>query len=272
MRDAPTLFGLQTSAPIVALVFAILSPVYFINLGRSSLLAVSPAGVLEPSFDLSLENDQGPVISHLRRAFLAAAVLGVPLALSPVIILPEINPDISSVLHYAPSVIFISVCAALGWNSLRGGVARCFADSAVPLLTAYMLFCIAFVPVIESSRPVKEICRNIRAVAGSGDDAGYFKANLPSMAFYTPPIFEEYDGDAMVRRFQSGKRVFCVLNEKEYDYFVGSRDLILYVLDRHPVFSSRVLLSDTDTACQELLLASNMPYSETEAYEGRKTP
>jgi hypothetical protein len=48
----------------------------------------------------------------------------------------------------------------------------------------------------------------------------------------------------------------------------------LYVLDRRPnvVVNLRVVLSENDTAEQELLLASNMPDQETGAHEGRDTP
>ena len=110
--------------------------------------------------------------------------------------------------------------------------------------------------------------------AGDTDQVGYFRATAPSMAFYLRrPIFEEFDPEAMARRFQSQDRVYCLLTEKEYNHFVGSEDIILYILDRRPrlMANMRVLLGQESWAEQELLLVSNRPFEEA-APEGRQTP
>lgn len=136
-------------------------------------------------------------------------------------------------------------------------------------------FCNSSVPVVELWRPVKEICRTIQDLARSGHEAGYFRAALPSMVYYLRrPVFKEYDADSMVRRFQSGKRMFCVLTEKDYNYFVGTRDLIFYVLDRRPglVIKLRALLNENDRAEQELLPVSNKANLEAGANEDRQSP
>ena len=115
-------------------------------------------------------------------------------------------------------------------------------------------------------RPVREICATIRGQALAADEVGYFRVNVPSMVYYLRrPVFEESETDAMVRRFKAGKRVFCIMTERDYDYLVGDRDLVLYVLDRRPrlVTSLSALLGGgRNMAERELLVVSNRPYAE----------
>ncbi len=239
------------------------------------MMSVLMAGVLERFLNRAGREDTDPERALLLRTFLATSVFGLALALLPALIPGAIISDAPRVLHFVPSFLFLFASAALGWNALRGSVSGSLASIVVSLLAAYMVFCIAFVPALEPAQPVRTICREIQAAAHPGDEAGYFRTSVPGMAFYLRrPIFEEYDPDAMEQRFRSGKRVFCVLSEKDYDYFVGSRDLILYVLDRHPEagVSLQVMVSESDNAEEELLLASNMPDPGSGTHEGRETP
>jgi hypothetical protein len=163
---------------------------------------------------------------------------------------------------------------ALARNALRDS-RLCITGIVVLLLPAYVLFCITFVPAIEPYRPVKEMRRTIRATASPLSEVGYFRAAAPSMAFYLQrPIFEEYDGDAMVRSVQADRQVFCIPTEKDYDYLVGARDLILHVLDRRPrlVTNLRSALNEHYAAEQVLLLATNRSDQEAGTREGRITP
>ncbi len=78
----------------------------------------------------------------------------------------------------------------------------------------------------------------------------------------------------MVQRFRSTRAVFCILTEQDYSYFVGTRDLILYVLDRRPrlITQLHLLLDEESWAEQELLLVSNRPALEPNMKEGRENP
>ncbi len=239
------------------------------------MMSILVAAGLERFYALAASEASNRERALLLRTFLVTSVFGVALALLPAFIPGAIIADVPPVLRFVPSVLFLLASAALGWNALRGSVSGSLASIVVSLLAAYMVFCIAFVPAMEPSQPVKKICREIQAAARPGDEAGYFRMTVPGMAFYLQrPIFEEYDADTMVQRFRSGRRIFCVLSEKDYDYFVGRRDLILYVLDRHPRagVNLRAMVSESVTAEQELLLASNMPDQESGAHEGRETP
>jgi hypothetical protein len=69
----------------------------------------------------------------------------------------------------------------------------------------------------------------------------------------------------MVRRFQSGKRVFCILSRRDFLDFSSQKDLNLYILDRHARFAVRLntLLNAGYFPGEELLLVSNRPHSKT---------
>jgi hypothetical protein len=134
-----------------------------------------------------------------------------------------------------------------------------------------MLTSIIYFPAIETLRPVKEMCRTVEELSERGDDVGYYRVAVPSMVFYLQrPVFEEFDADTMIRRFQGSRRVFCILSEKDYAYFIGERDQILYVLDRRPRLLTKLhlIFDDQNWVEQELILATNMPITEKSIPEG----
>jgi hypothetical protein len=93
------------------------------------------------------------------------------------------------------------------------------------------------------------------------------------MAYYLRrPIFEESGPEEMVRRFQSGKRVFCILSLRDLRDFDSQKDLKLYILDRHSRFTVRLntLLNAGYFPGEELLLVSNRPHAKT--VSGRSSP
>jgi len=75
------------------------------------------------------------------------------------------------------------------------------------------------------------------------------------------PIFEEYDAEAMARRFRSPGRVLCLMTKRDYDKLMEYRDLKLSVLDRRArlVTQLRVLLNPEEAGDQDLLLVSDDP-------------
>jgi hypothetical protein len=126
------------------------------------------------------------------------------------------------------------------------------------------MFPLFYLPASESFRPVKDFCRLIDDQSSGDDEAGFYGTALPSMVYYLRrPVFEEIDADRMRRRFESGRRVFCVLSEQDYRYFTTRGDLALHVLDRRPrlVMRLRSLLGSGSPLREELLLVSNRGHS-----------
>jgi hypothetical protein len=135
-----------------------------------------------------------------------------------------------------------------------------------------MMFPLFYLPAAEPFRPVKDFCRLIEANSRDDDEAGFYSTALPSMVYYLRrPIFEETHPEEMKRRFESGRRVFCVLTERDYRYFTDNKGLVLYVLDRRPrlVLNMRMLMGGGHLPEEELLLVSNQPYSKTKISEDR---
>jgi len=208
-------------------------------------------------------------------AFFLLFLLLFALCVFTMILMRSVLPDLSPVLLYLPSAALLVASFALAWQLIRGNLPGCYASLSCSIWLLLLLAASIYIPGIEPLRPVKEMCRQIASQCKQEDQVGYYEVALPSMAFYLRrPVFEEFDAESMVERFRSKRTVFCILTEQDYSYFVGMRDLILYVLDRHPRLITRlhVLLDEDSWAEQELLLVSNRPALEPNMKEGRENP
>jgi 4-amino-4-deoxy-L-arabinose transferase-like glycosyltransferase len=191
----------------------------------------------------------------------------IPFALS------SFMPGISPVLHYSPSIILIGGIGLLAWGMIRREQVWCFSALAASLWAIYIVCALLYLPALEAFRPVKGFCQRIEAQLSEEDEAGFYGTALPSMAYYLRrPIFEESSPEEMARRFQSGKRVFCILSRRDLDDFANEKNLKLYILDRHSRFAVRLntLLNAGYFPGEELLLISNRPPSK--AVSGRSSP
>jgi 4-amino-4-deoxy-L-arabinose transferase-like glycosyltransferase len=239
------------------------------------LMSVLLAGLLWTSVSHQEEHQKTdsnyPWMWSFTAIFLALFALSVFVLLLFRALLPELHRS----LHYLPSAVLMIAAFALVWQIIRADLAKCILSVAAPLWLLFLLMSWIFLPAVEPFRPVKEMCEEIDMRSDAADDVGYYMATVPSMVYYLRrPVFEEFDPDAMVNRFQSNKTVFCILTEEDYNYFVGRRDLILYVLDRRArlITQLRYLLDEDSWPARELLLVSNRPTPETGAREGRTTP
>jgi 4-amino-4-deoxy-L-arabinose transferase-like glycosyltransferase len=174
-------------------------------------------------------------------------------------------PQLPVVLRSLPAIILFSTFLVLAWSVVRGKHFECFTTLSVSLLALFICASAVYLPAMEAFRPVKELCQEISLQSQPDDEAGYFRAAVPSMVYYLRrPIFEEYDADGMVHRFQSPRRVLCVMTKPDYDYLVGSRHLTLYLWDHRLRLVTRLrgLLERNRAGDQELLLVSNRPKPE----------
>jgi 4-amino-4-deoxy-L-arabinose transferase-like glycosyltransferase len=189
------------------------------------------------------------------------------LLLSSVIpfVLSSLMPGISPVLHYGPSLVLAAGALRLAWSIARKAYVQCFSALAIPLWTIYLMCGLMYLPALESFRPVKSFCQLIEAQSNGNDEAGYYGTALPSMAFYLRrPIFEETSPEQMAQRFQSEKRIFCILSQRDFGYFADSKNFKLHILDRHARFAVRLntVLNAGYFPGEELFLVSNRPYTK----------
>lgn len=183
-------------------------------------------------------------------------------------------PNISLMLHYIPSLILIAGSMILARSLIRRKLAQCLLALTGSLWAVYMMCALAYLPALEQYHPIKLFCRLIETRLCTDDEAGYFHTALPSMVYYLRrPIFQETDLEQMKRRFRSEKRIFCILDKRDYKYFAEIEDLEIYVLDRHSSLSIRlsVLFNARHFLGEELLLVSNRPDSKAKSPEGRST-
>jgi 4-amino-4-deoxy-L-arabinose transferase-like glycosyltransferase len=179
-------------------------------------------------------------------------------------------PDISFLLQYALPLMLIAGVGLLIRRIIRREYAKCFSMLALSIWVIFIIGALFYVPALESVRPVKSFCRQIEMQWRDRDEAGFFRASLPSMVFYLRrPIFQENDHEQMMLRFRSDKQVFCILREKDYAYF-ANKDPKIYILDRHSSFAVRMgaLLNVGSFPGDDLLLVSNRFPSQTSSSEG----
>ena len=92
------------------------------------------------------------------------------------------------------------------------------------------------------------------------------------MLFYLRrPIFSVSDPDTMVRQFEGARRVFCVLGERDFEYFTGTRDLGLYVINRYQQLPTQLgtMLGKKRSTGEDLLLVANRPDAPNNAAGGK---
>jgi 4-amino-4-deoxy-L-arabinose transferase-like glycosyltransferase len=193
-----------------------------------------------------------------------ALLLFIMFLLAP-LMLARIFPDIPFMLHYALSMVLIAGAVFMAWSVVRGNLARGFQALAASLWITFIMGTLIYIPALEAVRPVKHFCSLIesRWSDETADEAGYFRSALPSMAFYLKrPIFQETDFDRMIDRFISDRRIFCILSESDYDYFVND-NIELHILDRSPLFSLRMgdIFTSEEFPGKQIILVSNKPDS-----------
>ena len=239
------------------------------------LLAVLVSGALERI----VQHD--PIFLRIRGerfwagAFLAASLFLLALAVVLVSAGPTITPQLPPFFTYLPVIMLLLASVASVAFTLRRRTAASFAGLAVPIYLLFLLAAAVYLPATEPLRPVKELSHTIESRMEPGDEAGYYRVSVPSMVFYLrTPVFEEFDADAMVRMFLGPRRIFCIMTERDYDFFVGRRDLILYVLDRRPRMATqlRAIFNPDRWLGEELLLVSNRPPDEAGPTPGRDEP
>jgi hypothetical protein len=227
------------------------------------LMAVVFAGVFERTADISGTTTEAARLWKWGFLLISVAILALSVGL--LVLLPSFLPSGQPVMHYGPSLLIFAGFVVLVWKATRGKFMASLYALLVSLFSIFLITPAAYLPAIESQRPVKSLCVSIDAIAGPDDGVGYFGASLPSMAFYLRrPIFEEFDADSMTRRFLGNQRVFCILTREDYSYFVKRRNLLLYIIDRRPRLMMQLgrLIQKEGRVEQELVLASNRPPGE----------
>jgi 4-amino-4-deoxy-L-arabinose transferase-like glycosyltransferase len=113
--------------------------------------------------------------------------------------------------------------------------------TAMTMIACNFVFVLATLPDFERYKPVRPLCEVVESEAGSGAMIGYYRTAYPSMVFYLRrPIFEYYDPDEIEAAFSSGKEVFCVLTESDFQQLRARLPAETRVLASHPILQVKL--------------------------------
>jgi 4-amino-4-deoxy-L-arabinose transferase-like glycosyltransferase len=137
-------------------------------------------------------------------------------------------------------------------TTLLGKARLSIVTTAAAVIACNWVFVLWTLPDVERYRPIRPLSEVIAANAGPDALVGYFRASYPSMVFYLRrPIFEyvvsgePVDARIMEEKeitaaFASGKEVFCLMTESEYDQIRAVLPAQTRVLASHPIFKVKL--------------------------------
>ncbi len=226
------------------------------------MMSIVLGGVVERMSRATLEVKSALWRRIWRPTLIVSTVVLVGVSILAHFLLSWILPAASFWLKSGPSMVILASAGALAWGIRRRNLLFSLSWLGLTSWVLCLSAAATYLPAVERLRPVRSICTELKPLLVPEDEVGYYRVSLPSMVFYLRrPIFEEFDTDRLALRFQSAKRVFCILSRQDLDYFATEKDVVLYVLDRRPrlVIRLRNLPDETGRLYQELLLVSNRP-------------
>jgi 4-amino-4-deoxy-L-arabinose transferase-like glycosyltransferase len=109
--------------------------------------------------------------------------------------------------------------------------------AALTVAAGNWVFVIRALPDFERFKPVRPLCEVISSVAGPDALVGYYRTASPSMVFYLQrPVFEYYHEAEIEAAFTSGREVFCLMTDSEYEAFKSRVPVQTRMLASHPIF------------------------------------
>jgi len=174
--------------------------------------------------------------THARRGFLITiAAVSVVLLVAAHLLLHAARalfPDYP--LAYVPAFVLGVAALGIAWSGWRWRPRRVFGILAAALVVLHASFA-ALLPEIERYRPVRPLAERIRREAGAEDLVGYYRYTAPSLCYYTRrKIFEAFAPEELRDHWRSGKRVFCVMRERDVRELAERYGLALRTLDCRP--------------------------------------
>lgn len=113
--------------------------------------------------------------------------------------------------------------------------------TAVCVAMCNWFFVLQTLPDFERFKPVRPLCDVIAAEASPDALVGYYRSAYPSMTFYLRrPIFEFYHQDEIESAFNSGKEIYCLMTEPEYEALKARVPSETRVLASHPIFQVKL--------------------------------
>lgn len=143
----------------------------------------------------------------------------------------------ANLIGYAAIVGGVTAATAAILKRMRSAILA----TALSVAACNWVFVLWALPDFERFKPVRPLCEVIASEAGPDALVGYYRTAYPSMVFYLRrPIFEYYHQGEIEAAFSSGKEVFCLMTESEYETFRARIPAQTRVLASHPIFQVKL--------------------------------
>ncbi|GBC81406.1 Undecaprenyl phosphate-alpha-4-amino-4-deoxy-L-arabinose arabinosyl transferase [bacterium HR10] len=164
-------------------------------------------------------------IGLLSAALLAAARLWIHVARA---LFPE------SGLAHLPALVLGGTVLGLLWSAWSRRPSRALSALVVAMASVHASLA-GLLPEIERYRPIRPLAERIRQEAGPEDLVGYYRYTAPSLCYYTRRrIFEIFTPDDLHALLRSGKRIFCVMWERDVRALTSQQEGTLKILECRP--------------------------------------
>jgi 4-amino-4-deoxy-L-arabinose transferase-like glycosyltransferase len=125
-----------------------------------------------------------------------------------------------------------------GWRERVGAAAFSLASGFVALSFVFVL---RTLPSFEAYKPVPGFAATIARRAGPGDLVTTYEQAMPSLTFYLGRHVDAlFNLDDLIRSLRSGKRVYTVMSNEDYQRVRGDLPGRVCVIDSRPTFDVRL--------------------------------
>ncbi len=160
----------------------------------------------------------------------------------------------ANLIGYAAIVGGVTAATAAILRRMRSAILA----TALSVAACNWVFVLWALPDFERFKPVRPLCEVIASEAGPDALVGYYRTAYPSMVFYLRrPIFEYYHQGEIEAAFSSGKEVFCLMTESEYEAIKTRVPAETRVLASHPIFQVKLNGILDRVALPRVVLISN---------------
>jgi 4-amino-4-deoxy-L-arabinose transferase-like glycosyltransferase len=138
----------------------------------------------------------------------------------------------------AIGIVMGGVTMFFGW---RERVAAAAFSLGVGFVTLAFVFVLRTLPSFEAYKPVPGFADTIARRAAPGDVIATYQQAMPSLTFYLRRHVDElFDLDSLIAALRSGKRVYAVMSDSDFQGVKGDLPGRLCVIDSRPTFDVRL--------------------------------
>ena len=154
--------------------------------------------------------------------------------------------------------IGVVIGAVTIWLAWRRRVFAAAASLALAFIAINVVFVFRTLPSFEAYKPVPGFAETIGRRASPSDVVATYDQSMPSLVFYLRRHVDElFDADRLVDLWRSGKTIYLVASNEDFEIVKGRLSGAQCVIDRRPTFDVRLRNILAHEALPELIVVSN---------------